>query len=159
MLAGRDFLQVEVGPEAHHGILEQRVHVFEFFFQLGPVFVSVPAEHRHGALVFARRDLLEVDPVTVEHAIEIRDLGQHADRPEDRKRCGIDLRPHAGHQVAATGRDLVDTHHERNVAVANARQLRCRQPVLVHDAAMILEPQDDLVVAGGHRQDRADFLA
>ncbi len=123
MLPGGDGLEIQFRPVTVDGRLEQRVDVFEFFLEFGAILVRVLAEHRHGTLVLAGRDLLEIDAVTIEEAVEIGDLCQHADGPQDCKWCRIDLRRDAGHQVTAARSNLVDTDHQWNLAIADTRKL------------------------------------
>ncbi len=59
--------------------------------------------------------------MTIEEAVEVRDLRQHADRAEYRERRRIDPGSDARHQVAATGGDLVHAHDQRNVALPDPR--------------------------------------
>ena len=71
VLARGDLLEVQLRAVATDGRLEEGMNVFEFFLELRTVLVGVLAEHRYGALVFAGRNLLEIDAVTVEQAIEV----------------------------------------------------------------------------------------
>ncbi len=135
------------------------MHVLELLFELCTVLIRVLAENRHGSLEFAGADLFEIDAVAVQHAIEVRQLCDHADRTDDRERCRHDFACHAGHQVTATCRNFVDRDSQWYVLVADANELRCGQTVLMHHAAEIFQPHDDLIFGCRNLEYRADFLA
>src|SRR5262245_31394165 len=89
-----------------------------------PILVRVLAEHRQSSLELASFDLLEVDAMTVEPAMKIRQLGEDADRADHRERRGDDPRSHRRHHVTAARRDLVDRYGKRDVPLSNPTQLR-----------------------------------
>ena len=159
MLARGHGLDVELRAVLRHHVLEQGVHLLDLFLELGAVLVGVAAEHRDGALVLARRDLLEIDAAVGQRAVEVRDLRQHADGADHGERRGDDAIGDAGHHVAAAGRTLVNNRRQRDAAASHPRELGRGEAVLVHGAAEVLQPQHDLVPRRGHRDDGVDLLA
>ena len=127
--------------------------------ELRAVGVGVLPEHGHGALVLPALELLEVDAVAVEQAMEIRDLREHPDRAEDRERRGEDAVGHARHHVAPARRDAVHAHGERDAALAHPHELGCGKAVVVHEPAGALEAYQHLVLGPGVREHRGHFLA
>ncbi len=119
----RHAFQIKTPSVAGHGVLEQRVYVLEFLFEFGAVGRGILAEHRHGALVLPGRYHLEVDTVTVEHAVEIGYLSENADGPEDREGRRINSGSHTRHQVTTRCRYFVHANIEADVPLAQAGEL------------------------------------
>ena len=91
MFPGRDLVKIEIRPVFADRCFEKRMHVFELFFELGAIFVGVLAEHRYGPFVFASGNLLEVHSVAIEQTVEVRNLRQYPDRPENSERRHVDF--------------------------------------------------------------------
>ena len=85
----------------------------EFF----PTFFGVLSEHGYGALVFTGGEQLKVDIMLFQQAMEIGQLGQHADGPDHGKWCRDNAVGHAGHHVTAAGGHLVDGDRQRHAGI------------------------------------------
>src|SRR5690606_19126466 len=140
MLARRDRIDVDLGPVLGDLPLEELVNLDELLLELLAPLFGVLAEHRQRPLIAAGGDLLEVDALALEQPMEVRQLREHADRADDRERRGDDLVRDARHQIAAARSDLVDGDVKRNALLADARELRRREAVVVHGASGVLEP-------------------
>ena len=138
--------------------LEQVVNVLDLFPEFFPPFFGVLAKQRQGALEAPGGHLLEIDALFLQPAVEIGQLGDHADGPDDRERRGDDVAGHTGHQVTPARRHLVHRDDQRQLLLTYSQQLRCGESVLVHGAAGILQPHQHPVALRGHRENRRHLL-
>ncbi len=157
--AGSHFINRQLRAIARHEVLEQLMGDIQVFLELLPALLGVFAKHRQGALVLASGEYFKVDIVLFQQAVDVGQLGHHANRAEDGKRCADDLLADARHHVAAAGRDLVDTHRQRHARLADPRQLRGRQAIAVDHATAAFKAQYHFVLGRGQAQQRSDFVA
>ena len=94
----------------------------------------------------------------IKHPVEVGNLRQNTNGTQDRKWSGDDPVCHTSHQVTAAGGNFVNDDREQDFTISNARKLRCRQPVLVDNATMILQSHNDLVAFFCHIEHRTHFL-
>ena len=106
------------------------------------------AENRDAALEFSGRDLLEIDVVLLQQAIDVGHLRDDADAADDRERRGEDAIGDAGHQISAARRDLIDRSDHADRALAQPRQLRRGEAIARHRPAGAFDAHHDLVRLG-----------
>ena len=159
MFSGSYQVHIQTRTIFRDELLKQAVYFLQLLAHFGPIFFGVLSEHRHRTLVPSSLDLLYLDAVILQQAMKIRNLREDANRADDRKwRRPYRIR-HASHHVSAARRDFVDADRQGDTFVPYPGHLRCRQAMLVNQAARILQTNQHLVIARRDHHQRVHFLA
>ena len=89
----------------------------QIFPELLPSLFGIFAEQRQRTFVLTRRMQFDVDLFIFQETIEVRDLRNHPNRADNGERCCDDFIRHARHHIAATRRDLIYRHGERDLFI------------------------------------------
>mmetsp|Transcript_113920 Transcript_113920/g.332881 ORF Transcript_113920/g.332881 Transcript_113920/m.332881 type:complete len:287 (+) Transcript_113920:493-1353(+) len=149
-----------MGPVLLHKARKLPVHRANVLLLLVQVLLRGHLEGRDRALPLARCGLDEVQPLPLQ---PLRRVGDLSDDPDGAHRCkgrAQDLVRAAGHEVAATRRELVHADGEPHgrVPLAQAQQLGSRQAVAGHGATGAVQEEHDLLwLRARRREDRGDL--
>ena len=83
-------------------------------------FFRVFTQQRQGAFVLTRRVKFDINLFIFQEAVKVRDLRDHADRANNRKRCGHNFVRHAGHHVATARRHFIYGNGQRDLFFTQA---------------------------------------
>ena len=99
MLAGRDLGYIKLWTIAQHLLLKALMYRLELFLELLAALFGVFTKDRESALELTGGNLFVIDVVLIEHAAEIRDARNHANRAHIGKRCRHYLIGDTSHKV------------------------------------------------------------
>ena len=157
--AGGDGVDVQLRAVAADVVLEQVVGDGQLVAELLPVCVGIFTKKGQAALMLARGVFFVADAVLLQQFVEIGQRANDANRTQNGKRRRYQLVGKTRHHVTAASRDFIDRNHQRNLPLAQPRQLRGCEAVGVHQAAAALQPQQDAVFRSRHLNHRADLFA
>jgi hypothetical protein len=155
----RNGVDVQLGPVLAHERFEECLGFIDLRLVLGSTFLGDFGQQADGSFVLACGHLFVVDAALLEPPVQVQYRGGHADRTDNGERSRQHLVGNASHHIAAADCHLVDAHGETNVVCAQASQLRGGQPVVRNQAAVALQPNDNLVVRARDLKNRRDLLA
>ena len=132
--------------------------LLHLFFHLLPRPVSGFPQHADRAFVLPGGDLLVIDIVFFQQAVEVGDFGDHANRTNHGERGCQYAVGDTRHQIAPTGCDLVDRDCHIDPGVTKAHDLGSGKAIGVNHASRAFQPNQHFVAFTHPEQNGCDFL-
>ena len=159
MFACRDGVKINDGSAGFNEILKERMGLLYLFFYLGPRPVSGFPQHADCPFVFPGGDLLIIDIVLFQQAVEVGYLRDHTNGTNHGERGRQYAVCYASHQIATTGCNFVDRDRDIDPSVTKTHDLGSGKTIGMDHAAGALQPYQHFIALAYPEQNSCHFLA